>query len=108
MGNYNRSVAAGTENTFYGPGVNASKAILDKKMNLQTGVTYNRQLAGTTLTNHVMNLRMGVSYNPELWDKKFGKLALSLNGNFTQKFAVVSGTASPTNLTVMTNLNYSF
>ena len=108
MGNYNRSVAAGTENTFYGPGVNASKAILDKKMNLQTGVTYNRQLAGTTLTNHVMNLRMGVSYNPELWDKKFGKLALSLNGNFTQKFAVVSGAASPTNLTVMTNLNYSF
>lgn len=108
MGNYNRSIAASTENTFYGPGVNASKALLNKKLNLQTGATYNRQLSGATLTNHVMNLRLGVTYNPELWDKKFGRMALSANGNFTQKFAVVSGAKSPTNLTVMMNLNYSF
>lgn len=115
MGNYNQSVAAGLENTFFGPGMNASKALLNKKLNLQTGATYNRQLAGTTLTNHVMNLRLGATYSPELRaylsaekDKKFGKLALSLNGNYTEKFAVVSGSSSPTNLTVMMNLNYSF
>lgn len=108
MGNYNQSLAAGMENTFYGPGVNASKSLLNKKMNLQTGATYNRQLAGSVLTNHVMNLRLGVTYNPELWDKKFGRIALSANGNFTQKFAVTDGAKSPTNLTVMMNLNYSF
>jgi hypothetical protein len=115
MGNYNQSVADGLKNTFFGPGMNASKALLNKKLHLQTGATYNRQLAGTTLTNHVMNFRLGATYNPELWarlskekDKKFGKLALSLNGNYTQKFAVVSGSPSPTNLTVMMNLNYSF
>lgn len=107
-GNYNQSVAAGTENTFYGPGVNASKSLFNKKMNLQTGATYNRQLTGTELTNHVMNLRLGFTYNPELFDKKFGRVALSANGNFTQKFAVIDGTKSPTNLTVMMNLNYSF
>jgi hypothetical protein len=108
MGNYNRSYAASAENTFYGPGVNASKALLNKKLNVQTGATYNRQLSAATLTNHVMNLRLGVTYNPELWDKKFGRVALSANGNFTQKFAVVDGAKSPTNLTVMMNLNYSF
>ena len=77
-------------------------------MNLQTGATYNRQLTGSTLTNHVMNLRLGLTYSPELWDKKFGRISFSANGNFTQKFAVISGAKSPTNLTVMMNLNYSF
>lgn len=108
MGNYNRAVVAGVENTFFGPGMNASKSVLGKKMNLQTGATYNRQLTGTTLTNHVMNLRLGVTYSPELFDKKFGRVAFSANGNFTQKFALAEGVKSPTNLTVMMNLNYSF
>lgn len=108
LGNFNRSVAAGVQNVFYGPGVNASKSLLNKKLNLQTGATYNRQLSGSELTNHVMNLRLGVTCNPGLWDKKFGNIALSANGNFTQKFAVTDGTKSPTNLTVMMNLNYSF
>lgn len=108
MGNYNRSVAATAENVFYGPGINASKAVLNKKLNLQGGATYNRQLTGTTLTNHVMNLRLGATYSPQLWDKKYGKVALSTNANYTQRFAVIEGAASPTNLTVMLNINYSF
>lgn len=108
MGNYNRSVAATAENIFYGPGMNASKALFNKKLNVQGGATYNRQLTGNILTNHVMNLRLGANYSPELWDKKYGKVALSTNCNYTQRFAVIDGAKSPTNLTVMMNLNYSF
>jgi hypothetical protein len=108
LGNYNRSIAANVENTYYGPGLNASKSVLNKKLNLQAGTTYNRQFTGSTLVNHLMNIRAGLTYNPELWDKKFGKLAMSLNGNYTRKFAVQADVLTPSSLTIMLNLNYSF
>ena len=106
--NMNESKVMGQTTTYFGPGLTASKPLFDKKLRLQVGSTYNRQLLNNTLTNHVMNLRMGVSMSPEFWDKKFGKVNLALNANYTQKFAVIEGALSPKNLTIIANINYAF
>ena len=106
--NYNQSNMIGQTTIYYGPGLTASKPLFNKKLNVQSGATYNRQLSSEQLTNHVMNLRLGTTMTPELWDKKFGKVNLGLNANYTQKFAVLEGAPSPKNLTVIANVNYSF
>lgn len=105
--NGNHSVVMGNATTFFGPGLNASKAIKKAKLNLTTGVTYNRQYLNETLQNHVMNYRLGVQFNPEWWDKKYGRLNLSLNGAFTDRLPVNGGNTVK-NLTVITNLAYQF
>ncbi|MES2555565.1 MAG: hypothetical protein V4604_05400 [Bacteroidota bacterium] len=106
--NYNQANMIGQTTIYYGPGLTASKPLFHKKLNVQSGATYNRQLTNDELTNHVMNLRLGTTMTPELWDKKFGKVNLGLNANYTQKFAVLEGAPSPKNLTIIANVNYSF
>jgi hypothetical protein len=106
--NYNLSKLIGQTTTYFGPGITASKPLFNKKLNLQTGATYNRQLTNEKLASHVTNFRLGASMTPELWDKKFGKVNLGLNANYTQKFAVLEGALSPKNLTIFANINYSF
>lgn len=105
--NANHSVVMDNATTFFGPGINASKAIKKAKLNLTTGVTYNRQYLNATLQNHVMNYRLGATYNPEWWDKKYGSLNMSLNAAFTDRLPV-NGGATVKNLTVITNLAYQF
>ncbi len=106
--NMNESIVMGQTTTYFGPGLTASKPLFDKKLRLQVGSTYNRQLLNNSLTNHVMNLRMGASMSPELWDKKYGKVNFGLNANYTQKFAVIDSALSPKNLTIIANINYAF
>lgn len=106
--NYNLSKLIGQTTTYYGPGLTASKPLFNKKLNVQSGATYNRQLSNDQLISHVMNLRLGGTMMPELWDKKFGKLNVGLNANYTHKFAVQDAAPSPKNLTIIANVNYSF
>jgi len=106
--NMNRAIALGQSTTYIGPGMNLAKPFFNKKLNVQCGSTYNRQLTGDTLTNHVMNFRLGANISPQLWDKKYGKISMSLNANYTQKFAVVANSLSPKNLTIIANINYGF
>lgn len=103
--NANRSVLADQQTTFFGPGINASKAIKKWKLNLNTGITYNQQYSNATLQNHVFNYRLGVRYNPEWWDKKYGKLSLSFNGAYTDRLSV-AGLSGTKNLTLITNIAY--
>jgi hypothetical protein len=106
--NFNEAITIGQTTTYFGPGITASKPLLNKKLNLHFRSTYNRQLLNNTLTNHVMNIRFGANASPDWWDKKRGKITLGLNANFTQKFAVADGALSPKNLTVIANVNYAF
>lgn len=105
--NANVSLVADNQTTYVGPGINGSQRIKKWKMSLNAGVTYNQQLLNAQLQNHVLNYRLGVRYNPELWDKQYGKLSISLNGAFTDRLAV-SGATATKNITVMTNLAYQF
>lgn len=107
MVNGNHTEVMGTTNTFFGPGLNASKVLLKKKMNLSLGANYNQQYTQSVLSNHVMNFRMGVRYSPEIWDKKFGKLSMSLNGNWNNKLAVIN-IPNAQNITIIANLAYQF
>lgn len=107
-GNMNRAIALGQSTTYVGPGINLARPFFNKKLNVQCGSTYNRQLTADTLTNHVMNFRLGANISPQFWDKKYGKVTMSLNANYTQKFAVVANALSPKNLTVIANINYGF
>jgi hypothetical protein len=103
--NANRSVLADQQTTFFGPGINAAKAIKKWNLNLNTGITYNQQYSNATLQNHVFNYRLGVRYNPEWWDKKYGKLSLSFNGAYTDRLSVAGATGTK-NLTLITNIAY--
>ncbi|MFT6501084.1 MAG: hypothetical protein ACJASQ_001194 [Crocinitomicaceae bacterium] len=105
MANANHTVALGMTNSFIGPGVNASTSLLDKKMSLNLGSTYNRQYTNAALANHVVNFRLGMRYSPEIWDKKYGKLSMSLNGNWTNRLSVVN-VPNRQNITIIANLAY--
>ncbi len=105
--NGNHSIAMGSTNTFVGPGVNLSQRFKKPKMNLSTGVTYNRQYTGNILASNVLNYRMGLNYAPEFWDKKYGSVSMSLNGTMTNRFAVL-GTNNTSNITIIANISYQF
>jgi hypothetical protein len=108
MLNYNQAVAMGQRTVYYGPGINAAQPLLKKKLNLTFGGTYNRQLLNDELTNHIMNLRIGANLSPDLWNKKYGKMVFSVNGNYTQKFALAGAALSPKNLALLANIHYTF
>jgi len=105
--NANRSIVQENQTTFFGPGINAAKSIKKWKMNINSGITYNQQLANATLQNHVLNYRLGIRFNPEWWDKKYGRLNMSLNGNFTDRLPVAS-ISGVKNITIITNIAYQF
>lgn len=105
--NANRSIAMGNTTSYIGPGINVGKTLLDKKMRLSLGTTYNRQFQNAALSNHVLNFRTSLRYSPEWWDKKYGKLSMSLNGNFTNRLPVVGSTNSQ-NLMIIANIGIQF
>jgi len=105
--NANHSIALGNTNSYIGPGLNIGKALLDKKMRLSVATTYNRQFQNASLSNHVLNFRTSLRYSPEWWDKKYGKLSMSINGNFTNRLPVI-GTTKNQNLMIIANIGYQF
>lgn len=105
--NANRSIALGNTNSYIGPGLNIGKTLLNKKMRLTVATTYNRQFQNQALSNHVLNFRTSLRYSPEWWDKKYGKLSMSINGNFTNRLPVI-GTTKNQNLMIIANIGYQF
>ncbi len=105
--NANHSVAMSNTNSYIGPGINVAKSLLDKKMNLSVATTYNRQFQNATLANHVLNFRTSLRYSPDWWDKKYGKLSMSLNGNFTNRLPVIGSTKNQ-NLMIIANIGIQF
>jgi hypothetical protein len=106
--NANHSIAMGSTNTYIGPGANFTKSLFKKKVSLNTSVTYNRQYANALHTNHVLSYRASLRYSPELWDKKYGKLSMSFNGNLTNRLPVSGATNHTQNLTLIANIAYQF
>ena len=105
--NANHSIAMGNTNSYIGPGLNLGKTLLDKKLRVSAATTYNRQFQNASLSNHVLNFRASFRYSPEWWDKKYGKLSMSLNGNFTNRLPVI-GSAKNQNLMIIANIGYQF
>ena len=105
--NANHSIAMGNTNAYIGPGINVGKSLLKKKMNVTVATTYNRQYQNASLSNHVLNFRTSLRYSPEWWDKKYGKLSMSLNGNFTNRLPVI-GTTKNQNLMIIANIGIQF
>lgn len=105
--NFNHSILQNGNSTFFGPGINTSKSFLKNKLSMNVGATYNQQFQLGTLANHVMNFRGGLRYNPEWWDKKFGKLGMAFNANYTNRLSV-QDSPNIQNITVLFNLSYQF
>lgn len=106
--NGNHSVMRGMTNTFIGPGLNMSKSVKEKGLNFNVGGNYNQQYQQNVLVNHVLNLRMGLRYSPKYENKKIGRSSISMNGNWTNKFAVGNNTTNSQNITVIVNLSHQF
>jgi hypothetical protein len=77
-------------------------------MSLTSGLVYNQNYLNNTLTNNVFFLRAGFNFKPELWNKKYGVLAFSMNANFTNKFPTGKDLKTVRELTVLTNVTYGF
>lgn len=105
MANGNHTQTMGITNTYIGPGLTASTSLLEKKMALNLGTTYNQQYTNDVLTNHVMNFRVGMNYSPKFADNKFGRLSMGLNGNWTNKLAVTNN-PNTQNITIIANISY--
>jgi hypothetical protein len=103
--NANHAVVQGNTNTYIGPGINASRPFLNKKMNVNVGATYNQQLTQGTLNNHVLNFRAGMRYAPDWWNKKFGKLSMGINASWTNKLSV-QNLPNRQNITIIANISY--
>ncbi len=107
MVNANYTDVLGATNLFVGPGLNGSTSLKDKKLSLNLGTNYNSQFTNEELSNHVLNFRTGISYKPEFFDKKYGTLSMTLNGNWTNRFSATSA-PNTQNITVIANLAYQF
>lgn len=107
-GNINFTDNGFATNTMFGPGLTTSKSLLDKKLQLSGGCTYNRQETDHVLTNHVFNTRFSLNYRPQFWDKKYGSLNLSVSGNLTNRLAVAPNSFAPRTTTIIINLAYQF
>lgn len=105
--NANHSIAMGNTTTFAGLTLNLGKSLLKKKMNLSVSTTYNQQYANDLFSNHVLNFRTSLRYSPEWWDKKYGKLSMSMNGNLTNRFAALGATKDQ-NLMIIANIGIQF
>lgn len=107
MVNSNYMDVMDASNFFVGPGLNGSTNLKDKKLSINLGTNYNSQFTNEELSNHVLNFRTGLSYKPEFFDKKYGTLSMTLNGNWTNRFSVTSA-PNTQNITVIANLAYQF
>jgi len=105
--NANHSIAMGNTTTYAGLTLNVGKSLLEKKMNVSVSSTYNQQYANDVFSNHVLNFRTSLRYSPEWWDKKYGKLSMSINGNLTNRFAAVGATKNQ-NLMIIANIGIQF
>ena len=88
--NVNRTEVLDQVSLFVGPTINLQKGILDKKGSLSGGTTYNRQYMNGGLTSNILSHRISFGYNPKLKNEKIGKIGLSANATFLQRFAVAS------------------
>lgn len=106
--NMNRTEVLDQTSLFFGPSLNLQKSILGKKGSLSAGTTYNRQYMNASLTSNILSHRITFGFNPKLKNEKIGKVGLSANATFLQRFAVASNQANINELNLFLNLNYSF
>lgn len=106
--NGTQSKANGSENLFFGPGINFSKPI-KKLISLTSGLTYNQNFTNSKLSNHILNSRVGLAFKPTWWDKKYGTLNFSLNASLVNRFPVANAvTKNQGDIALIFNLNYAF
>jgi hypothetical protein len=63
--NYNSSNAPGNKSVFYGPNMNISKALLQKKVQASFGASYNKNTTNGISSSAVWSSRMNFSYAPK-------------------------------------------
>ncbi len=63
--NYNSSDAPGSKSVFYGPNLNISKGLFQKKVQASFGASYNRNTTNGVSSSAVWSSRMSFSYAPK-------------------------------------------
>jgi hypothetical protein len=63
--NYNSSNAPGNKTVFYGPNMNISKGLFQKKVQASLGASYNKNTTNGISSSAVWNGRMNFSYSPK-------------------------------------------
>lgn len=63
--NYNSSNAPGSKTVFYGPNLNISKGLFQKKVQASLGASYNKNTTNGTGSSAVWSSRMNFSYAPK-------------------------------------------
>lgn len=107
-GNTNYTIISDYKALFFGPTINLQQSLMDKKASLSFGTTYNRQLTNGVLASNILNHRLSFTLNPKLKNEKLGKVNLSANANFMQRFAIDPTQVNLAELNLFINLNYSF
>lgn len=106
--NVNQTYITDQNSTFFGPTINFTKSLLNKKANLALGSTYNRQYSNEFLTSNILNHRVSFTWNPKMKNEKLGSFGISANANLMQRFAIDPTEVNRHEMNVFVNLNYNF
>jgi hypothetical protein len=110
--NYNTNNIANAKSVFWGPNVNASKALFKKQLRLSASTAYNATTTNGVSSGNVLNARIGANFIPAASDNKpskfNGKHNLSLNINYLNKLTAAMQQAGYSEITSTLSYSYSF
>ncbi len=93
---------------FFGPGIHLGKPFYKDQLKFSAGSIVNTSYTNSKSSGLVFSERLSVQYTPKIKDSKYGKPSFSLNCNYVNKPAVVSGGMNLSEFTANINLNYGF
>jgi hypothetical protein len=100
---------AGINTTFFGPSVNATKFLIDRKLRTSYVTSYNHTMGGGIATSPVWTNQFNLSYTPpKQGENAKGKSALSLGVNLLKRLKQIGEQPAFTELTGTINYSYSF
>jgi hypothetical protein len=105
----NTNSAAGVRSSFIGPAVNASKAMLDKRMRVSYASSYNQNFGSTTTSSPVWSNQLNFSFSPAAKSKEENsKSSISMGLNLLRRLKDTAQQPAFTELTGTFNYSYSF
>jgi hypothetical protein len=106
--NVNASQILDYNNVFIGPTVNFGQGLLNNKLKISLGSTYNQVFTNQIKSSEIFNHRFGASYAPKMLNEKTGKFNFILSVTYIQKLKGSPGSLVFSEFTGNFGLSYNF
>lgn len=106
--NANYSQLTGLNTLYFGPNLNVSRSLTDKKLRITIGSSYNQVLTNEIKTNEILNHRFSLNYSPKFSNVKAGKITMNTSISYLQKLKTNSAGTGFSEFTGNFGINYNF